>query len=195
MKFTKLVTLSLFMAMLSMTAFADTVTFSTTGDFCAGSGPCTSGNSFLQIGSGSQETLLQFVPLTQTVQTGTIVPLIDLSEFDIGSMARIGTGSFTIFVDQTVPSVGVGEFSGSVKGNFAVGATTGGLDFSANTLVIGAVTYYLPLHFDLAPNMSPPDTFTHVPVELTTTPEPTFFSLVGAGMLGLGYISHRRKSL
>lgn len=186
-------TVLLLMISLPACILADEVTFSTTGEFCAGSAACTSGNSFLQIGSGSQETLLQFIPLSETVETGTIVPLIGLSEFDIGSMARAGSGSFTIFVDQTVPSVGTAEFSGKVTGNFAVGGTTGGLDFNADTLEIGDVTYHLPNHFDLTPNMGPPNTITDIPVELTATPEPGFFWITGLGLIAISLTALKRR--
>jgi PEP-CTERM motif-containing protein len=187
------------LALGSLPAAAQTVTFSTTGAF-SGGGCATTSCTF-------DGFTLSFTPVgSNSFLSGS---LIDLGSFNTqcvtctnGSMQNFPSGViFTLTINQTSPSSGSGAFVGSVSGTLAFNPSFSSLIWtpSPNTLGIGLANYALVVdntgNFNIAPptadaNPNP----TVVKAFVTVTPEPSTVALMATGMFGLIPVIRRRRS-
>lgn len=186
---TKLVLLT---AMLSLPVFANDVGFETEGVFCY-TNPCNSGNSFLSVGGGQDAVYLQANGITYVGNTG-LVPLITIGIFDVGVIERPIIGIFQINIGQLYPSIGNGEFQGELSGNFAVGGNNAEISFSQPSLMIGNVIYTLQNQDIEIPTFGAPIYLDDILATVSEAPEPSFFGLVGLGLIGIGWMRRKHES-
>jgi hypothetical protein len=173
-------------------ALADTVTFSTTGGFSA-----SGGASSAIFGSGPNTLTLSYSGIVNST-VGT--PTNSSAGFMIASVLGTGgdaAGTFTLTIDQTVPSLGSGGLSGALSGTISESSSGGMLDFSSTTLVLGDVTYTLqqpPGGYDLVPPTTlNGETSIQMHVDTSTVPEPAFLGLTGLGFFGIVGITFLRN--
>jgi len=187
----------------SLSAAAQTVTFSTSGAF---SGACT-GTSCAFGGF-----TLTFAPVgSNSFFSGS---LVDLGSFATqcvtctpGATVNFPSGvTFTLTVNQTSPSAGTGSFSGSVSGTLAFDPSFSSLVWTPlpSSLTLGTPgltgTYAIVLdntgNFNIAPPTSdanPNPSVVKAFVTTTTTPEPSTVALMATGMFGLVPAIRRRR--
>jgi PEP-CTERM motif-containing protein len=182
----------------ALPALAQTVTFSTTGAFSGGG--CTTASCAFD------GFTLSFTPVgSNTFFSGS---LIDLGSFNTqcvsctnGVIQNFPSGVvFTLTINQTNPSSGSGNFSGSVSGSLSYNPAFGNLIWmpTSNSLNIGAVNYQLVIdntgNFNIeAPTPDANPNPTVVKAFVTTTPEPSTVALMATGLLGLIPVMRRRR--
>jgi hypothetical protein len=196
LKSVAMMSLPLLFAVCALPVLAVEVTFTTTGEFCAGAGPCTTGSPSTTIGIFPEATYLVANPEFQSVPINTSnVPLINFDIGAFGSDPRTGTGSFTIHITETAPSAGSGVFNGALSGNFAVGSGTAEISFSQPSIVIGGVMYTLNTQTYIVPTNGASEYNNPVLVDVTavTTPEPGFLAVTGLSFGCLMFAGYRRR--
>jgi hypothetical protein len=173
-------------------ALAEPVTFSTTGGFSA-----SGGASSAIFGSGPNTLTLSYSGIVNST-VGT--PTNSSAGFMIASVLGTGgdaAGTFTLTIDQTVPSLGSGGLSGALSGTISESSSGGTLDFSSTTLVLGDVTYTLqqpPGGYDLVPPTTlNGETSIQMHIDTSTVPEPAFLGLTGLGFFGIVGITFLRN--
>ena len=185
------------LALGSLPAAAQTVTFSTTGAFSGNAActttVCTFGDftlSFTPVGSG-------------TFLSGSLVDFGSFSAKCISAscaMTSFPSGvTFTLTINQTNPSGGTGNFAGTVSGSLAFDPNFSNLTWtpSPSSLDIGLVNYAGIVDntgkFNIeGPGASNPNE-TVVKGFVTVTPEPSTVALMATGMFGLIPVIRRRR--
>lgn len=194
LNFAPKILLPVLLAVCALSALGEEVTFSTTGLFCAGSGPCVAGSPSLTIGTNPQETYLFQVPVSTSVPIGTPdVALIKIGISVIGANPRPGTGSFTIDITQTAPAAGSKDFTGALSGNFAIGSAGATITFGQNSVDIAGVLYTLNSPSFKLPLIGPPTSVVPILTDITPNPEPSFFAVTGGVLACLALIAYRRR--
>jgi hypothetical protein len=192
--FSKLALLGAALAFTASSAFATPVTYSTSGVFSASSSDVVTFGNIL-----GNSTTLTFAGISSTtIDAPSNVSFGTVNVATTGSGAS-GSGSFTLTIDQTVPSVGSGSLVGTLTGSFSENSSTGYLDFSNLILQIGTgqsqVTYTLqqPVGgYELVP---PNDNNGNTTIQgnITPAPEPSSLMLLGTGLLGAAGMLFRRR--
>lgn len=184
------------LALGSIPAAAQDVAFSTTGAFsgaCTGTS-CSFGGftlSFIPVGSngffsGSLVDLGTFNASCGTTTCG-------LTNFPAGV-------TFTLTINQTIPSAGTGNFAGTISGQLAFNPSFSSLIWTPapNNLGIGLVNYQLVVdntgNFNIeAPTGDANPNQSVVKAFVTVTPEPSTVALMATGMFGLIPVVRRRR--
>jgi hypothetical protein len=192
-------------------ASATEVDYSTTGSFS------TTGNGTLTGTGGSTLTFVGYndtcgsQPCVNAPGNGDpigLTPTIDaLGDFQINlpvGQTINGTGTFTLTINQTMPAAPNQSLSGQLSGSVNnISGTTGTVyvEFSQTSLNIGGITYTLE-NLQAAPTcssncavdtlaLSSSDTIVNVAI---ATPEPAFYGLTAAGLIGLFAMAKWRRA-
>jgi hypothetical protein len=107
---------------------------------------------------------------------------------------------FTLTINQTIPSVGTGNFVGTISGSLAFNPSFSSLIWtpSPNNLGIGIANYALVVdntgNFNInAPTGDANPNATVVKAFVSTVPEPSTVALMATGMFGLIPVIRRRR--
>jgi hypothetical protein len=184
-------------------AQAQTVTWSTSGAF-SGCGMADAGATWVSCTVGTTTLRYDF----NTGSTVSLIPALPVSSGNFGSFVMSGGGlavqsfagvSFDMYINQIVPTPGNQAVTGSVSGNVI---TQGGQLFwgpiAPPSFMIDNITYSLDV--DAATQsirINPPglrgEDGEVQTVRGTIVPEPASFTLVFAGLAGLGFVARRRQ--
>jgi hypothetical protein len=182
------------LALLTVTpALAEAITYSTTGGFSANGGA-----SFATFGGGGNTLTLSFNPIASSMVIAPPATNASAGSFTaaVAGTGGTATGSFTLNINQTAPTVATGGLSGALSGSITSNASTGTINFSSTSLTLGNVVYTLqqpPGGYDLVPPSTNGGVTTfQMRIDVTAVPEPAFFGLTGLSFVVLAGITFRR---
>ncbi|HTA42744.1 MAG TPA: hypothetical protein VK789_09870 [Bryobacteraceae bacterium] len=188
---------------MALPAHGTMVTYSTTGGFSA-SGGASSATFTLNGGSA----VVSFIGETGDTVNASPTTFASAGTIQLASTSTTGVplgGTFTLNIDQTVPSSNNGSLTGNLTGSVTFDSSSGALSFASTTLTLGATTYTLLAPASgyqlVAPTTNGGHTTLEMQLEVTQTgggggnnptPEPSFFALTGLGFAGMGLVLFRR---
>src|SRR5271167_3623043 len=189
--------LALSLLLCSVSVFAASVTYSTTGEFLA------SGTDI----SSSGDATITFSGMTNTTVSTPF--LSSLGTFNVAaSVGGVFSDVFVLTITQTAPSGGSATSATAVDGTITGTSSGITLTFVPSSVVIGSVTYvFSPDSFLLnspgnttIPGFSGLNNLdaevgnTTIQAFITTIPEPASLGLLGGSLLGLGLLACRRAA-
>lgn len=179
-----IVVLALAFVMLSgAAAFADTVTYSTSGSFNGGSNVLTSNG-----------VTLTFTGVSASVTAPTNISLGNINSAGSGTIAP---STFTLTVVQTVPGpTGQQILTTNLSGTVTANSNGISLLFSPTSFTINGINYTLQSggnYLLVAPNTNNGNT--SIQAQVTPTPEPASLLMLGGGLLAIGGSIRRKLNL
>jgi hypothetical protein len=198
----------------ALPAFAEDVSFTTTGEFFCGTvvstngGTCTAtnatppsdGTSTIIIANGGHTATVNVAGDSYAgLQAGNPgVDDVNVAQFSstasTGAAVNTNGATFDLVITQTLPTSEGGTLSGAFSGTIGNKSQTNGasVTFSDTTLQLGNVLYTLDASsFSIGnPGIN---TIGMNQITATVTPEPTFMMLTGLGFAGLAFVAYRRR--
>lgn len=176
-------------------ASALTVQYDTIGTTftCAG---CTgSGTSSISFVSGSNNVKIDYTPQASipNVDAPTNGSFGEIKFTTLSGSLINFNATLNLLINQTLPTAGSGNLAGKIAGQVKFNTNTGKLEFSpTNTVTIGGVTYELDTNIRLVPTSTNAGVIT-IQGFITAVPEPGFYVLSTAGLVGLLTFARRRS--
>jgi len=213
--FTK-IALAVSMAAFTLPAFAEDVTFTTTGEFTCGTvaGACATSTAYgsptgqITVTQNTNTFTLDAEGYTETnvLAGNSAIDDVNVLTF-LDSITKTGSqdpvllngATFSLLITQSAPAASPdsGTLSGAITGSITASATSAIITFSSTSLTIGTVLYTLDAggsgNVWTIPNSGNPPKIGMTTETALVTPEPTFMALTGFGFAGLAFVAYRRK--
>jgi hypothetical protein len=188
----------------ALPVFAVDVTYTTTGEFCAGPSACPDATPLVQtpsagilLGTYPNVAYFQDDPYTATVNTPAspvVAAQFDVSVYGASATPIPANEVFTLFITQTAPPEGTGSLVGAFSGSVDVGSNSLTIAFNQTSVLLGNTLYSLNQSTYTFPTLSHPSSNDYMYMTVSTvTPEPTFMMLTGLGFAGVAFVAYRRR--
>jgi len=177
--------LALALLFCGVSAFASSVTYSTSGAF--------SGTDASGAGLSNGSATITYTPQSSiTVSTPTGINIGSLVV--AGGSGTFSNDNFTLTVWQTSPSSGSQNTSTTISGSVSGNSNNIVVTFAPSSFSIGQITYTLQnsTYFLVAPNTNSNTPGVTSLQANVVAPEPASLGLIGASLMGLGMAFRRR---